>query len=426
MNVKTERAVATDVLIDVLESGAFANIALRKAFKDNLLSRRGRALVTDIVNETLRNLILIDHTIAGVSSTRLHNMKPFIRNVLRISVCQMLFIENIPARAAISEAVNITKQYGFESLSGFVNAVLRNIDRQVPSDIKAVALKYSYPQWLMEKLTQWLGHSAAAEFCKNSHKIPPVIVLANLKKTSFEELVQALNAEGVETTPLEQSKHPLLILHKPGDITALESFQKGMFFVIDPGALTAIDAVSPKAGQVIIDMCAAPGGKSFAMAGLMQGKGRIVACDIHPHRLGLITQTRKRLGHNIIEAELVDGTVFNPKFEGVADTVLLDAPCSGFGTIRKHPEIKYTRNMADVIELTKIQRRMLAVAAQYVKPGGKLVYCTCTVSKDENQDTVAFFEKTHSGFKHEGSTQTMPSQVSDAFFVATFRRALCC
>ena len=419
MTPKTDRAVAVSVLIDVLDAGAFANIALRKAFTANALEPRARAFVTDIVNETLRNLIQIDSIIGNFSKTPIQDMKPFIRSVLRVSVCQIRFMEKIPPRAAINEAVNLTKAQGFENLGGFVNAILRNIDRETPREMKNIALKYSYPQWLADKLTIWLGQDGAYEFCESSHQIPPVIVLTNTHKTTQAKLVQRLLDSGVETTPLDGANHPFLMLHKPGDITALSAFRDGWFFVIDPGALYAVDAVVPQPGQTIMDVCAAPGGKSFAMACAMQNTGKILSYDIHPHRVDLISQTRKRLGLGIIETYHKDATVFDPALAGLADAVLLDAPCSGFGTIRKHPEIKYSRTMQDVISLAKMQRTMLGVVSKYVKPGGKLVYCTCTVTKDENEDTIKFFLKTHPHYRLDDSIQLLPSSTSDAFYIAT-------
>ena len=423
MTSKTDRSVAIQTLIDILESGAYANIALRKTLSETDIDQRSRAFVTDLVNETLRNLIQIDYALNRYSKTSVDKMKPFIRNLLRISVCQIRFMDKIPDRAAVNEAVALAKQHGFVSLAGFVNAVLRNISREETGKIKSLSLKYSYPKWLMEKLHIWLGCEASVlEFCENSHQPPPVIVLANIHKTSQEALAALLLSDGVNVSPLENTSHPFLMLHHPGDITRLTAFSEGLFFVADPGIMLAVEAVNPAPGQVIIDMCAAPGGKSFAMAGLMQNTGKILAYDIHPHRVELINQTKKRLGFTNIHSEVRDATTFDPSLSSLADTVLVDAPCTGFGTIRKHPEIKYNRNQQDITQMAALQATILANAARYVKPGGKLVYCTCTITNEENTDNAKQFLQNHHNFHQTSEIQTQPSATSDAFYVTVLTK----
>ena len=422
MPQKTDRAVAVSVLLDVLEEGAYANIALRKAFAEQSLEPRERAFVTDMVNETLRNLLQIDHILNNLSKTPIDKMKPFIRNLLRISACQIKFMDKIPDRAAVNEAVVLAKAYGFENLSGYVNGVLRNVSRSQTDKIKSPALEYSYPKWLMDKLRLWLGEDGAQSFCENSHRIPSVIILTNTHKTTPDQLVKQLEAEGVEVTALENSRHPFLILRQMGDITRLTSFKDGWFFVLDPGTMHAVEAMNPQPGQTIIDLCAAPGGKSFAMAAFMKNEGNLLAYDIHRHRVELIRQTSKRLGLSIITPAINDAVVFNPQLESFADKVLLDVPCSGLGTIRKHPEIKYFRQPQDIGMLAKKQREMLAQTSKYVKPGGELVYCTCTVTRDENGDNIKHFLETHPHYSLVCEQQILPSATSDGFYVATLKR----
>ena len=419
MSNKTDRAIAVAVLAEVLETGAYANIALRRALAEANIDPRARAFVTDMVNETLRNLIQIDGYLNKYSKTPVDKMKPFIRNLLRVSVCQIKFMDKIPDRAAVNEAVVMTKAHGFGNLSGFVNAVLRNVSRDNSDDFtKTPKIKYSYPTWLWDKLKQWLGEEGARSFCENSHKPPPVIVLTNTCKISQSDLAAQFEAEGIDATPLEDSAHPFFILRRVGDITGLASFKAGLFYVLDPGTVHAVDAMAAQPGQTILDLCAAPGGKSFAMAIAMQNDGKILSYDIHPHRVELINQTRKRLGLSIVAPAVKDATVFDPQLAGTADAVLLDVPCSGLGTIRKHPEIKYTRSAQDIAELVVLQRKMLAVAAKYVKPGGRLVYCTCTVSAEENSDNIDHFLRTHPNYMLIDAQQIMPQATSDGFYVA--------
>ena len=415
MNNKTDRNIAVSILMDVLEAGAYANIALRKGLAESNIDSRSRAFVTDLVNETLRNLIRIDSYLNKFSKTPVVEMKPFIRNLLRVSVCQIKFMDRVPDRAAVNEAVVLVKTHGFENLSGFVNAVLRNVSRDVANEAESPHIAYSYPKWLWDKLCQWLGEEDARKFCVNSHKPPPVIVYANTCKITPGDLAAQFEAEEIDATPLENG---FFMLRQTGDITRLPSFKDGLFYVLDPGTKYAVDAMAVEPGQTVLDLCAAPGGKAFAMAIAMKNEGSILACDIHPHRVELINQTRKRLGLSNITTAVKDATVFDPTLAQTADAVLLDVPCTGFGTIRKHPEVKYSRRAQDIAELASLQRKMLAVAAKYVKPGGRLVYCTCTVATEENGDNIEHFLKTHENFNLISAQQIMPQATSDGFYVA--------
>lgn len=425
LNQKTDRAIAVFVLTEVLETGAYANIALRRALADNDIDPRARAFVTDLVNETLRNLIQIDGIIAKFSNTPLDKMKPFILDLLRISICQIKFMEKIPDRAAVNEAVVLTKQFGYKNLAPFMNGVLRNITRDISSksDIQSDAIKFSYPKWLLQKLPAWLGSEQATQnFLENSHRPPPVIAIANLHKIDGASLVNEFKNEGIDANQIDNT--PFIILRQPGDITRLSTYKSGLFFIMDPGAYHAVEAIAPKQGDTIIDLCAAPGGKTFAMAGLMQNTGKIMAFDIHPHRVELINQTKKRLGLSNIFAKTWDATVLDPALVGTADAVLLDAPCTGFGTIRKHPEIKYRRTLHDILDMAALQKNMLNIAAQYVKPGGKLVYCTCTITTEENGANIRNFLHNNPNFTSESEVQLLPTHTSDAFYISLTRKSL--
>ena len=419
---KTDRGIAVSVLTDVLETGAYANIALRKTLANVDIDPRARAFVTDMVNETLRNLLQIDHTLNNFSKTPVDKMKPFIRNLLRISVCQIKFMDKIPDRAAVNEAVVLVKAYGFDNLSGYVNGVLRNVSREERDEFKDPMLKYSYPKWLMDKLKLWLGEEGAISFCENSHRPPPVIVIANTHKVSPGQLAQKFEVEGINATPLENTSHPFFVLRQTGDITKLTSFQDGWFYVLDPGTMHAVDAINPQPGQTIIDLCAAPGGKTFAIASIMKNKGTLLSYDLYPHRVELISQTRKRLGHTVVTTAVSNALIYNSKLDSVADAVLLDVPCSGLGTIRKHPEIKYTRKPQDITALALKQREMLAIAAKYVRPGGRLVYCTCTVARQENGDNIRYFLDGNQNYSLLNEQQILPSGTSDGFYVAVLQR----
>jgi len=438
---KSSRGAAVDILSNILENGAYANIALRKALGESSLDSRDKAFVTELVNETLRNLLSIDFTINHFSKLPVPQMKPFIRNLLRISVCQLRHIEKTPESAAVNEAVILAKLNGYSGLSGFVNGVLRTMVRQqnmppypAPGSHKYLAMRYSYPGWLAGRLEKWLGRDEALRFCQYSHQPPPVTVFVNTVKTTQSDLAARLTTEGVDSAAHGDD---ILILRQAGDISKLQSFQEGLFFVMDPGALWAIKALSLKPGHSVIDICAAPGGKSFAAACIMKNTGHVRAFDLHPHRTALIKESVKRMGLSCITPETKDALIYDPALEASADAVLLDAPCTGFGTIRKRPEIKYNRKPEDIVALAEKQQQMLEIAAKYVKPGGVLVYSTCTVSREENIDNVRRFLQNHPFAirppelpAHEdvcytledNCLQILPGTLNDGFFVATMVR----
>jgi 16S rRNA (cytosine967-C5)-methyltransferase len=435
--------VAVAILDEVLEKGAYANIALRKALGQSGLDARDRAFVTELVNETLRNLRLIDTVINHFSKLPVDKMKPFIRNVLRVSVCQLRILSKVPPHAAVFEAVSLTKGHGYESLAGFVNGVLRAVVRKpgVPAIPKTTdwPLRYSYPDPLAAKIVEWLGEERACKFARYSHQIPMVTAHTNILKINPDTLAERLRNEGVECTRLDDS---FLILKNTGDITGLAAFKEGLFFVMDPGAVWAVKALGLKPGQTMIDMCAAPGGKSFAAACGMGDIGEIYALDIHPHRVGLMDTAIKRLGIKSIKTMARDGTTAHSPDDAnglpQADAVLLDVPCSGLGTLRKRPEIKY-RYMDGMESLLQTQRDLLAAAAAYVKPGSVLVYSTCTINREENIDMVRRFCKERPGFTVEpmpelpndadipffvedGCLQLLPGPHNDGFFAARLKK----
>ena len=400
------RLCAITVLMEINQQGAYNNIALRQALDAHPdWDPRDRGFVTEIVNGTLRNQILIDYIIDKFSRNPSSDMKPFIRELLRSAVYQIRFMDRVPNSAAVNEAVKLVRAQGFAPLSGFVNGILRNIVRaheidnfKLPDDWD---IRYSYPVWLIDAIKKWLG-PRTEEFLKGSHITPGVCLCINSLKT-------------------DKYPEPILHLKNSSDIRNIEGYNQGLFFVMDEGAYLAAKALGVKPGDKVIDLCAAPGGKSFAMAIMMENRGQIVACDIHPHKIKLMSDTARRLGIKCLSIVERDATEINPAWEGWADAVLLDAPCSGFGIIRRKPDIKYSKTMKDVINMAAFQRELLTAAAAYVKPGGTLVYSTCTITTEENGDNVQWFLDNFP-FTLEESTQLMPTERHDGFFIAKMRR----
>ena len=436
-SLKTSRGVSVSILSEILENGAYANIALRKFLPQTKLDSRDRAFVTELVNETLRNLLSIDYVINHFSKLPVSKMKPFIRNLLRVSVCQLRHMDKVPQSAAVNEAVTLAKSHGFGGISGFVNGVLRAIahsplDPPLPDCGSAdyLSRRYSYPSWLADALVKWLGTDEANKFCENSHLPPPVTVFVNTLKTTQDGLHKRLRAEGLDSTFLGDE---FLILHQAGDISGLPAFKEGLFFVMDPGAIWAVKALALKPGQTVIDLCAAPGGKSFAAACQMGDTGQINAFDIHPHRVSLIHESIKRLGLTSIQTNTKDATTYDTAFDSIADAVLIDAPCTGFGTISKRPEIKYNRSPQDIETLAEVQKQMLSTGARYVKKGGILVYSTCTVAREENIENIRWFLNDHpfklcqpllpppdiSFLLEDNCLQIMPGMSNDGFFITS-------
>ena len=405
------------MLIEVLEKNAYSNIALRKYLGNTTnFAARSNAFISELVYTTVRNLVQIDYVINHFSSLHTDKMKPEIRNVLRTAICQMRFLDRVPDFAVVNEAVELAKKQGYTQLAGFVNGILRNVARneglpKIPKE--NLALFYSYPRELFGFLKKQLETGELEAFLANSHIPPTMTVFPNLAKTTLEELKLQLEEENVKATKLECC----LLLKETGDITKLASYKSGLFFVMDEGAYRAVHSLGLYPGETLIDLAAAPGGKSFAAASCMGNRGLVLALDIYPHKIKLIESGRTRLGLDIIKPSLGSALETNPELVGVADAVLVDAPCSGLGTLKRHPEIKYRTCPDRLGELSDLQVRMLGTAIKYLKPGGRLVYSTCTITKEENENVA---KKLASEIKLVETHRLNPGETRDGFFVAKY------
>ena len=402
------RSIALDILQKVLYKNAYANIALRQALAVAL--PRDRAFITDLVQTTIRNLLLIDEIINYFAKTI--DVNPTVYNIIRLAVCQIRFMERTPNHAAVDEAVKLVKTSGFAYVAKYVNWLLRTICRE-PNKPEPKNI-YSYPEWLEKSINTWLGDDAKTFFI-NSHKPPNITIFTNTLKCTPQELEQILQKTGIETIALQDG---FFAVSNTGDIASLPAFKNGLFFVMDSAAILPVKALDLKTNCSFLDMTAAPGGKSFVAAILMNDNINIQAYDCHKHKIKLINDSAKRLGIKSIKAILKDSTELDENLINSFDCVLVDAPCSGFGTLRKHPEIKYKK--IDISELAKLQYTLLSIAEKYVKSGGVLVYSTCTVSKTENKDVVQKFLENHNNINESYSTQILPNIYQDGFFIAKF------
>jgi len=431
MNTKNERETTIDILIEILEGEAFNNLALRRTLDNSAhLTLHQKAFVTEVVNGVLRNLGLIDHIIGSVSSVKIKKMRPFVRNSLRSAVYQLLFMKSSADFAVCSETVDLIKKRGMTSLSGFVNGVLRNIIRnkdsisfpdESKSPVEFLSVKYSVPNWLVEMWIDDFGYEKAKRMCEINNTPPSVTLCVNTLLTTTENLTKKLIACGTEVKKLENFPNALKVSKLSG-IAEMPEFVKGEFHVMDESAMFAVKALDPKPGENVLDICAAPGGKSFFSAYKMKNNGKIVSNDIFNHKAALIKSGAKRLKIEIIEATTIDAAKECAEFINKFDKVLVDAPCTGFGVVRKKPDIKLTKTENSQKEMSELQRKILEQAAKYVKSGGKLVYSTCTLTKDENENNAAWF-KDNFDFELVSEQTILPQDYdSDGFYVARFIR----
>ena len=336
MKKNTEREIALYILIDITTLNLYNNIVLRKTLnKNNALLPMQRAFITELVNGTLRNLIYIDYVINLYSKTKTKKMKPFILNVLRMSIYQILFLDKVPNSAVCNEAVNLTKAKNFNNLAGFVNGVLRSITRaeqiNLPNKekepVRYLSVKFSYSEWIIEYLLESYDFETVYEICEINNISPNVTICVNTLKTTKENLKQLLEDEGVQVFESELIDTALKISPK-GDIANLKSFQEGLFHIMDESSMLSGKIVNPEENSTVFDVCSAPGGKSFFMSYLMNGTGKIICNDIYEHKIDLINDGVKRLELKNISAQLWDSTKTDESQIKKADFVLIDAPCS--------------------------------------------------------------------------------------------------
>jgi 16S rRNA (cytosine967-C5)-methyltransferase len=441
------REVAAQVLLEIEKDDAFSNLALKKALKANgAMPEKDRAFVTEIVNGCLRNIIYIDYVINEFSSVKTQKLKPWILAVMRISVYQLIFM-NVPQSAAIDEAVKLIKGKGLSALSGFVNGVLRSIARgcesiKLPDKEKCfaeyVSVKYSHPLWLVKMWISYYGKEFTERLCMADTCSAPVCASVNTIKNGSESLINTLEKEGMSVKKAKYAANTIYI-SKTGNISKSKAFNDGLFFVQDESSAIASKVLAPQKGETVLDCCSAPGGKAMAMAMLMENSGKIVSRDIYEHKLDLINEAAQRLGVKIIETQLKDASSKYEEDCEEFDRVLIDAPCSGLGLLRKKADIRLKKDGNDIDALIALQRKILENCCGYVKKGGYLLYSTCTLSKKENTGNVKWLcdnfdfetvditddlpENLKSDTAKNGYIELYPSvHGTDGFFIAKLRR----
>lgn len=398
MTKHNSRALALKILYEVNEEGAYANLALDKAlFACQDLDPRDRGLITEIVYGSVKNRGKLDFVLNQFASIKVAKMDRWTRNILRMALYQILFLDKIPDSAAVDEAVKLAKRHGHGDK--FVNAVLRNFLRgkdtinwpkRQNQPVQYVAVEYSVPQWIAERFFQQYGLEKTEALCQWFNAPSPLWIRTNTLKISRDALKQQLEQAGLLVEESRYTPEGLKICTTV-NLHQLEAFQQGLFTVQDESSMLVALAAEPAPEQRVLDVCSAPGGKTTHMAQLMKNTGTIYACDIHQHRLDLIAENCKRLGVTNVELCLQDGTKLTERWQQPFDVVLCDVPCSGLGVLGRRPDARWSKQAAHIKELSTIQQKILAQAAQLVAPGGTLIYSTCTITPEENQQIVEQF-----------------------------------
>ena len=435
--MKSARQIAVEALGKVNGSKGYSNIVIDKALEQSGLDLRDAAFATALFYGVLERMLTLDHCIAGFSKTPVEKLTPQVREILRVSLYQILYMDSVPDSAAVNEAVNLTRVFRKESAGGFVNGVLRaflrsgkRVPRMAGSRADQLSIQYSCPAWLVQLWLDSYGEENTEGILKTSLGRPPVYIRINTLKTTADALSVQLEEEGAVVRRDEMEENCLRV-SGTGDVTALPAFQEGLFHVQDKSSQLCVKALDARPGMRVLDICAAPGGKSFTAAQWMHGEGELLAMDLYRARAALVAEGAQRLDIGCIAAKEGDASRYNSKL-GLFDRVLCDAPCSGLGIIRRKPEIKY-KNPEELGEIPQLQYNILSNSANYVKKGGILLYSTCTLNPGENEGVVERFLAEHRDFApcrlpqslgSSGHTVTLfPHQGdTDGFFISTMER----
>lgn len=434
------REIILDMLLEILERKQYSHMVLSAALsKYQYLEKQDRSFMKKIVDGTIEYLIQIDYILNAYSKVKVNKMKPVIRNILRMAVYQIYYMDRVPDSAACNEAVKLSERRGFRTLKGFVNGVLRAVSREkeqisFPND----AIRYSVPEWILDRFNEQYSSETVQKILESFLKERPLTVRCNLNKASFEAITESLKAQGVEVLNSGYSEGVISLLGVDY-LESLHAFREGWIQVQDLSSSLAGDAAGIKAGDYIIDVCGAPGGKSIHAAELLKGTGTVESRDISDRKTAMIEENAARTGHTNIKVRVLDALLYDEESDCKADVLIADLPCSGLGIIGRKPDIKYNMTPEKTEELAALQRDILSVVYRYVKPGGTLVYSTCTINQKENEQNVRWFlehfpfspvniegrlgEKLTSSTMKDGYIKLLPGiHPCDGFFIAVMKR----
>ncbi|WP_102271508.1 16S rRNA (cytosine(967)-C(5))-methyltransferase RsmB [Cytobacillus massiliigabonensis] len=442
---KNVRETALDLLESIEKNQAYSNLLLNSAIKKNEINQKDIGLLTELTYGTLQRRMSLDFYLQPFLKGN-KKVESWVKQLLRLTLYQMVYLDKIPDRAAIFEAVEIAKQKGHKGISGMVNGVLRNIQRQgLPSietlenPIERLSIETSHPLWLVKRWVDQLGMEQAKRMCEINLTAPLQTARVNLTKITREDCIHKLDEEGfeVEASPVI----PEAIKCYRGNLANSNAFKEGLITIQDESSMLAAHTLGAAENERVLDACAAPGGKSTHIAEKMQNTGHVISLDLHEHKVKLINENANRLELSNIETMALDSRKVQEHFEKETfDRILLDAPCSGLGVMRRKPDMKYTKKEKDLMQLSSIQLNLLKAVSPLLKKGGILVYSTCTVDKEENQLVVESFLKDNVDFEGDLSIkdrmpaairplvkgfelQILPQDIgSDGFYIACLRK----
>lgn len=447
------REVAMNVLHNVEMKGAYSGLELNQALLSSGLSRPDAALTTELVYGTIQRLNTIDYYLGSRVKGWPSKVEPWVRSLLRMSYYQLRWLTRVPAHAAVDEAVRIAKKRGHAGIAGLVNGVLRGLLREgveapLPerlSPVERISLIHSHPMWLVERWITQFGQEKTEEICAANNEHPHASARVNPMRAKRSEVVSGMIDAGFEVIPSALASAGI-VAEKAGNLVHSDWYKQGYISVQDESSMLVASVADPKPGMQVLDCCAAPGGKSTHLAERMHNQGKVIANDVHPHKEALIKQQVERLGLTCVETMTGDAMYLADHLPSQScDIVLLDAPCSGLGVIRRKPEIKWTKTQEDIESLSVLQSQLLRKVQTLVKPGGVLVYSTCTIAAEENEQTIRIFLSEFPEFSLDaewpeevlapireggklpedfaGMLQLLPQMFgSDGFFIARMRR----
>ncbi|WP_040204923.1 16S rRNA (cytosine(967)-C(5))-methyltransferase RsmB [Neobacillus jeddahensis] len=443
---KNVRAIAMDLLVTIEKNQSYSNLLLNNTIEKHQLSPVDVGLLTELTYGTLQRKMVLDYFLNPFIKEN-KKLANWIHHLLRVTLYQMVYLDRIPDRAAIYEAVEIAKSRGHKGIASLVNGVLRSIQRQglpslndISDPIERLSIETSHPQWLVTRWVNQFGYEKTKEMCEINLTAPLQTARVNLTKISRDECVTVLEEDGyqIEKSPII----PEAIRSLKGNLASTIAFKYGMFTIQDESSMLATYALGAMPNEYVLDACAAPGGKSTHIAEKMNNTGEVISVDLHQHKVRLINENAKRLGLENIITSVSDSRHIQEKFKTESfDRILLDAPCSGLGVMRRKPDMKYTKTENDLARLSSIQQDLLTSVTPLLKKGGTLVYSTCTVDKEENELTVKTFLENHPEFVGDPTFKNrMPEAIqplitgydlqifpqdfgSDGFYIAVLKKA---
>jgi 16S rRNA (cytosine967-C5)-methyltransferase len=445
MKAKNVREIALETLLAIEEKEAYSNLQLNKVIKEHHLSARDVGLLTEIVYGTVQRRDTLDYYLTPFLA-KARKLERWVRILLRLTLYQVLYLDRVPDRAAIFEAVEIAKKRGHKGTASLVNGVMRSIQRQgvpplenIEDEVKRLAVATSHPYWLVKRWVEQYGFVETKRMCETNLLPPKQTARVNMARITVEEVMERLHQEGMEVARGEVAAEA--IRAERGNLAHTAAFREGLITIQDESSMLVARALGPKEEERVLDSCAAPGGKSTHIAELMHNTGQVISVDIHDHKVKLIEEQAKRLQLTNISTCVLDSRRLGERFEKESfDKILVDAPCSGFGVIRRKPDIKYAKTEEDIPSLVELQQEILRAAAPLLKRGGTLVYSTCTIDQAENEEVIAQFLKDHPEFAPDETMQErLPEKVrpyvrngqlhllphyfgSDGFFIASLRK----